>query len=199
MSTSEAFSCSTRVSSSAINKQGRVRPLQGTSNGYSTRQQRTFVLVAERLVLAHQLVALRLHVLDFVMVLGFDWSMAECFWPLRVLPPMLPPGALYRRILGASQIFCRDLSTTSCSRQQLLFGYSALMAVDYSRVPIVYLHPLLGPAHRLQVARYNRRVDEIVRHKLDPTTTSRGHPGHRRRTNRLRILNLWRMGDYFQV
>jgi hypothetical protein len=70
MSTSEAFSCSTRVSSSAINKQGRVRLLQGTSNGYSTRQQCTFVLVAEQLVLAHQLVALCLHVLDFVMVLG---------------------------------------------------------------------------------------------------------------------------------
>jgi hypothetical protein len=70
MSTSEAFSCSTRVSSSAINKQGGVRPLQGTSYGYSTRQQCTFVLAAERLVLLHQLVALRLHVLDFIMVQG---------------------------------------------------------------------------------------------------------------------------------
>jgi hypothetical protein len=70
MSTFEAFSCSTRVSSSAINKQGGVRLLQGTSYEYSTRQQRTFILVAERLVLAHQLVALRLHVLDFIMVLG---------------------------------------------------------------------------------------------------------------------------------
>jgi hypothetical protein len=70
MSTSEAFSCSTRVSSSAINKQGEVRPMQGTPNGYSTRHHRTFVLVAERLVFAHQLVTLRLHVLDFVMVLG---------------------------------------------------------------------------------------------------------------------------------
>jgi hypothetical protein len=47
-----------------------VSPLQGTSNGYSTRQQRTFILVAEQLVLAHQLVALRLHVLDFIMALG---------------------------------------------------------------------------------------------------------------------------------
>jgi hypothetical protein len=70
MSTSEALSCSTRVSSSAINKQGGVRLLQGTSNGYSTRQQRTFVLVAERLVLAHQLVTLRQLVLDFIMILG---------------------------------------------------------------------------------------------------------------------------------
>jgi hypothetical protein len=70
MSTSEAFSCSTWVSSSAINKQGGVRLLQGTSNGYSTRQQHTFVLVVERLVLAHQFVTLRLHVLDFIMILG---------------------------------------------------------------------------------------------------------------------------------
>jgi hypothetical protein len=69
MSTSEAFRCSTRVSSSAI-KQDRVRLLQGTSNGYSTRQERTFVLVAEQLVPAHPLVALHLHVMDFIMVLG---------------------------------------------------------------------------------------------------------------------------------
>jgi hypothetical protein len=70
MSTSEAFSCSTRVSSSAINKQGGFRLLQDTSYEYSTRQQRTFVLIVVRLVLVHQLVSLRLHVLDFIMVLG---------------------------------------------------------------------------------------------------------------------------------
>jgi hypothetical protein len=39
-------------------------------NKYSTSQQHTFVLIAERLVLTHQLVALRLHILDFIMVLG---------------------------------------------------------------------------------------------------------------------------------
>jgi hypothetical protein len=49
------------------------------------------------------------------------------------------------------------------------------------------------------VTRYCRRVDEIVRQKLDPTTTSRGGLGHRRRTDRFRILNLWRTDDYFQV
>jgi hypothetical protein len=69
MLTSEAFSCSTLVSSSTI-KHGGVRLLQGTSNGYSTRQQRTFVLVAQRLVLAHQFVDLRLYVLDLTMALG---------------------------------------------------------------------------------------------------------------------------------
>jgi hypothetical protein len=73
------------------------------------------------------------------------------------------------------------------------------MAVDYSRVLIVYLHPLLGSAHHLQVARYHRRVDEIVCQKPDPTMTSRGGPGHRRRTDRLRILNLWQTDNYFQV
>jgi hypothetical protein len=70
MLTFEAFSCSTRVSSSAINKKGDVRLLQGTSNRYSTRQRHTSVLITERLVLAHQFVALRQHVLDFIMVLG---------------------------------------------------------------------------------------------------------------------------------
>jgi hypothetical protein len=73
------------------------------------------------------------------------------------------------------------------------------MAVDHSRVLITYLHPLLGPAHRLQVTRYCCWVDQIVRQKLDPTTTSCGGPGHWRRTDRLRILNLWRTDDYFQA
>jgi hypothetical protein len=31
---------------------------------------RTFILVAERLVLLHQLVALLLHILDFIVILG---------------------------------------------------------------------------------------------------------------------------------
>jgi hypothetical protein len=38
-----------------------VKLLQGTTNKYSARQWRTFILVAERLVLPHQIVALRLH------------------------------------------------------------------------------------------------------------------------------------------
>jgi hypothetical protein len=85
MSVSEAFSWSTRVSSSAINKAKRVGLLQGTTNGYSARQRCTYILVAERLVLPHQLVALRLHILDFVVILGegavkFDCTMAACFW-----------------------------------------------------------------------------------------------------------------------
>jgi hypothetical protein len=58
---------------------------------------------------------------------------------------------------------------------------------------------LLGPAHRLQVARDHRWVDEIVRQKLDSTTTSRGGLGRQRRMDRLCILNLWRTDDYFQA
>jgi hypothetical protein len=49
------------------------------------------------------------------------------------------------------------------------------------------------------VTRYCRRVDEVIRQKFDPTTTTRGGPGHRCRTDRLRILNFWRADDYFQV
>jgi hypothetical protein len=70
MSVSEAFSWSTRVSSSAINKAKRVRLLQATINKYPIRRSHTFILVAERLVLPHQLVALRLHILDVVVILG---------------------------------------------------------------------------------------------------------------------------------
>jgi hypothetical protein len=61
----------------------------------------------------------------------------------------------------------------------------------------MYIHPLLGPPHRLQVALYYRRVDKIVCQKLEFTTTSRGGLGHRRRTDRLRILNFRRTDDYF--
>jgi hypothetical protein len=55
-----------------------------TSNKYPTRQWCTFVLVAERLVLPHQVVALRLHLLDVIVVLGeavssFDCMAAACF------------------------------------------------------------------------------------------------------------------------
>jgi hypothetical protein len=70
MSVSEAFSWSTRVSSSAINKAKRVRLHQGTTNGYSARQRRTFIFVAERLILPHQLLALCLQILDFIVILG---------------------------------------------------------------------------------------------------------------------------------
>jgi hypothetical protein len=69
MSTSEAFSCSARVSSSENNTGDDVRLLQGASNKYSTSQQHTFVLIAERLVLPNQLIALLLHILDFIVVL----------------------------------------------------------------------------------------------------------------------------------
>jgi hypothetical protein len=64
---------------------------------------------------------------------------------------------------------------------------------------ISYLHPLLGPVHCLQVTCYCRWVDEITRQKLDPTTTSRGGLGHRRRTDWLHILNLCQTDNYFQV
>jgi hypothetical protein len=37
---------------------------------------------------------------------------------------------------------------------------------------------LLGLLHRFQVALYGRRVDKIVRQKLNPTTTTRGGLGH---------------------
>jgi hypothetical protein len=71
--------------------------------------------------------------------------------------------------------------------------------INYSRVLTIYLHPLLGPPHRLQVARYYRWVNKIVRQKLDSTTTTRGGLGHWRRTDRLCILNLWRTDDYLQA
>jgi hypothetical protein len=60
-----------RASRSAIAQTRHVRLLQGTSDKYSTGLRRhTFVLLAQRLVLAKQVIALRLHLLNFIMVLG---------------------------------------------------------------------------------------------------------------------------------
>jgi hypothetical protein len=106
--------------------------------------------------------------------------------PLRVIPPMIPPGALYHRILGASQISVGTSPRHPAAGNNCHTGTQHLGQIDYSRVMISYLHPLLGPVHCLQVTRHCHRVDEIIRQKLDPTTTSRGGPGHRRRTDRLR-------------
>jgi hypothetical protein len=47
-----------------------VRLPQATINKYPTRWSRTFIFVAERLVLPHQIVALRLHLLDVIVILG---------------------------------------------------------------------------------------------------------------------------------
>jgi hypothetical protein len=85
MSVSEALSWSTRVSSSAINKAKWVRLPQATINKYLTRRSCTFVLVAESLVLPHELVALRLHILDVIVILGeggvqLRLHRGACFW-----------------------------------------------------------------------------------------------------------------------
>jgi hypothetical protein len=102
---------------------------------------------------------------------------------------MLPPGVLYRRTPGACQIFVGISPRHPAADNSCYLGTQRLWRIDYSRVSTTYLHPLLGLAHRLQVTRYCRRVDKVVRQELDPTTTTRGGPRHRCRTNRLGILN----------
>jgi hypothetical protein len=78
---------------------------------------------------------------------------------------MLPPGALYRRSLGSSQISVGISPRHPAADNNCYSGTQHLWQMDYSRVLITYLHPLLGPAHRLQVTCYYRWVDEIVRQK----------------------------------
>jgi hypothetical protein len=53
---------------------------------------------------------------------------------------------------------------------------------------VTYLHPLLGPAHRLKVAGYSRWVDKVLCEKFEPIATSRCGLGHQCRTDRLRVL-----------
>jgi hypothetical protein len=67
--------------------------------------------------------------------------------------------------------FCPELPTTSCTRQQSLsstqFLWNSLL-----KGPVTYLHPLFSPAHRLHVTGHHRRVDKVIRQKLQPATTS---------------------------
>jgi hypothetical protein len=53
--------------------------------------------------------------------------------------------------------------------------------------PVMYLHPLLSPVHRLQIAGYRRRVDKVICQKFEPIATSRCGLGHRRQTDQLRV------------
>jgi hypothetical protein len=70
-SVSDAFNWSTRASRSAKAQRTHVRLLQGTLNKYSTGWRRhTFVLLMQRLVLANQVIAFRLHLLYLIVVLG---------------------------------------------------------------------------------------------------------------------------------
>jgi hypothetical protein len=119
--------------------------------------------------------------------------------PSRVVPPMLPPGALYRRTPRACQIFAEISPRHPATDNSCYLGTQHLWQIDYSRVPTTCLHPLLGLVRRLQVTRHRRRVNEVVRQEFDPTTTTCGGPGHRCRMDRLRILNFRRADDHFQV
>jgi hypothetical protein len=125
--------------------------------------------------------------------------MAECFLAFASSSSNASAQSTVSPILGASPIFVGISPRHPVADNNYYSGTQYLWQIDHPRVMIAYFHPLLGPAHRLQVARYRYRVGEIVRQKLDPTTTSRGGPGHWRRTDRLRILNLWRTDDYFQA
>jgi hypothetical protein len=64
---------------------------------------------------------------------------------------------------------------------------------------VTYLHPLLSSPHRFQVTSYRCRADKIIYQKFESIPTSRGGLKHRRRTDRLRVLDFWRTDDYLQA
>jgi hypothetical protein len=61
--------------------------------------------------------------------------MAECFLALLSSFSNVSARSTVSPYPWSISDFCRDLSTTSYTIQQLLFGYSILAALDYSRVP----------------------------------------------------------------
>jgi hypothetical protein len=70
MLVSEDFSCSTWPSSSATRQQYSGSGISRPPTSTRQVQRRTFVLVAEALILPHQVVALRLQLLDIVVAFG---------------------------------------------------------------------------------------------------------------------------------
>jgi hypothetical protein len=106
--------------------------------------------------------------------------------------------SLRRRNPGACLIFVGISPLHPAVDNNRHLGTQHLWQTDYSRALTTHLHPLLGLAHRFQVTCYCRRVDEVVCQEFNPTTTTRGGSRHRRRADRLRILNLRRTDDYFQ-
>jgi hypothetical protein len=117
------------------------------------------------------------------------WRSAS--WPWRVHSPKSRPGAPCRQTPGAPRI-----STGTSPRHPAegsnylsITFYRNLTNQGYSHVPSSIAPP--PPPHRFQVARYYRRVDKIVCQKLESTTTTRDGLGHRRRMDRLCILNFW--------
>jgi hypothetical protein len=131
MSTSEVLSYSTRVSSSAINK-------QGGSDYYNllpigTRQDNTYLYSccgatcssAQGRRSSSAYLGLRCGI-------GRKRcpALTEAWWsdsgPSRVVLLRLPLGALRHRTPWSMPDFWRDLSTISYSRQQMSIGYSAL-------------------------------------------------------------------------
>jgi hypothetical protein len=146
MSTSDAFSCSTRASRSTNNSEGDVR-LWGTRNKYSTRwHQHTFVLLAQRLVLPDQLIALRLHNLHFIMVLGED-AIKLGLEHGRVLPDFSELFLQSFRLKHCITIPLEHVRLLSGSLHDILHKATTLtwvlvlLELNYSRVPIhTFIH-----------------------------------------------------------
>jgi hypothetical protein len=62
----------------------------------------------------------------------------------------------------------------------------------------MYLHPLFGSPHRLQVLRQHRRLDEVVGQKFNPAAATRRSLRHRRRADRLCVLDLGGSDSHLQ-
>jgi hypothetical protein len=100
------------------------------------------------------------------------------------------PGAPCRRTPGAYRTFVGIFPRHPAEGNNSYLGTRSA-GTQLLKGTVTYLHPLLDMSHRLQVASYRCRADEIIRQKLESIPTSRGGLGHRRRTDRLRFLDFW--------
>jgi hypothetical protein len=111
---------------------------------------------------------------------------------------MFPLGALYRHTPRANRIFSGSLHDI-LHKATIITWVLNSGRIRLLKGTVTYLHPLLSPAHRLQVVGYCRRVDKVIRQKFEPITTIHCGLGHRRRMDRLRVLDFQRADDYVQA
>jgi hypothetical protein len=123
----------------------------------STRQADTGILLAQRLVLADQFVALRQHVLYLVVVLG-EGTIELGLQHGRVLPGLVE--FLFQRFRPEHCIAIplEHIEFLSGSLHDIVHNATNITWVLNSsgtrllKGIVTYLHPLLSPVHQLQVA-----------------------------------------------
>jgi hypothetical protein len=123
--------------------------------------------LAQQLVLTNQFIALRLHILYLVVVLG-EGTIELGLQHGGVLPGLVEFFVQYFRPKHYVAIPLEHIGFLSGSLHDILHKATTItwvlnsIGIQLLKDSVTYLHPLLSPAHQLQVAGYCRRVDKVI-------------------------------------